>query len=122
MPRDPFAELEAARATVLEEAERFVEELEPLLGPSLHAGVERLRLAQPHHVGRLNEPTLAEPLYQEALDTLNADAAAVFLYTPSNVAAIRRTLAGVRLNPYSWMEGLPDWELLPNGETRMGMR
>ena len=54
MPRDPFAELEAARATVLEEAERFVEELEPVLGPSLQAGFERLRLAQPDHVGRLD--------------------------------------------------------------------
>jgi hypothetical protein len=59
MPRDPLVELEAARANVLEEAERFVEELEPVLGPSLHAGFERLRLAQPDHVGRLDGPTLA---------------------------------------------------------------
>jgi hypothetical protein len=59
MPRDPLVELEAARANVLAEAERFVEELEPLLGPSLHAGFERLRLAQPGHVGRLDGPTLA---------------------------------------------------------------
>jgi hypothetical protein len=59
MPRDPLVELEAARANVLEEAERFVEELEPVLGPSLHAGFERLRLAQPGHVGRLDGPTLA---------------------------------------------------------------
>ena len=43
MPRDPLVELEAARANVLEEAERFVEELEAVLGPSLHAGFERLR-------------------------------------------------------------------------------
>jgi hypothetical protein len=59
MPRDPLVELDAARANVLAEAERFVEELEPLLGPSLHAGFERLRLAQPGHVGRLDGPTLA---------------------------------------------------------------
>jgi hypothetical protein len=59
MPRDPLVELEAARANVLAEAERFVDELEPLLGPSLHAGFERLRLAQPGHVGRLDGPTLA---------------------------------------------------------------
>ena len=59
MPRDPLVELEAARANVLEEAERFVEELEPVLGPSLHAGFERLRLAQPDHVGRLDGPTIA---------------------------------------------------------------
>jgi hypothetical protein len=59
MPRDPLVELDAARANVLAEAERFVDELEPLLGPSLHAGFERLRLAQPGHVGRLDGPTLA---------------------------------------------------------------
>jgi hypothetical protein len=59
MPRDPFVELEAARANVLEEAERFVRELEPVLGPSLHAGFERLRLAQAGHVGRLDGPTTA---------------------------------------------------------------
>lgn len=59
MPRDPLVELEAARANVLEEAERFVEELEPVLGSSLHAGFERLQLAQPDHLGKLDGPTLA---------------------------------------------------------------
>ena len=59
MPRDPLVELEAARANVLEEAERFVEELEPVLGPSLHAGFERLRVAQAGHVARLDGSTLA---------------------------------------------------------------
>ncbi len=59
MPRDPFVELEAARANMLEEAERFVRELEPVLSPSLHAGFERLQLAQAGHVARLDGPTLA---------------------------------------------------------------
>ncbi|HKX35011.1 MAG TPA: hypothetical protein VJP03_06735 [Actinomycetota bacterium] len=59
MPRDPFVELEGARANVLVEAERFVRELERVLGPSLHAGFERLRLAQAGHVARLDGPTLA---------------------------------------------------------------
>jgi hypothetical protein len=59
MPRDPFVELESARANVLEEAERFVRELEPVLGPSLYAGVERLRQAQAGHVAGLDAPTLA---------------------------------------------------------------
>ena len=58
MPRDPFVELEAARAALLEEAGRFVQELEPVLGASLHAGFERLRLAQAGHVARLDGPTL----------------------------------------------------------------
>ena len=59
MSRDPFVELEAARANVLEEAERFVQELEPVLGPSLHARFERLRQAQAGHVAGLDGPTLA---------------------------------------------------------------
>ena len=59
MPRDPFVELEAARANVLEAAERFVEELKPVLGASLHAGFERLRLAQVGHVAGFDGPTTA---------------------------------------------------------------
>jgi hypothetical protein len=57
MPRDPFVELEGARANVLMEAERFVRELERVLGPSLHARFERLRLAQAGHVARLDDMT-----------------------------------------------------------------
>jgi ABC-type transport system substrate-binding protein len=55
-------------------------------------------------------------LYREALDTLNADAPAIFLYAPSSVAAIRRTLQDVRLNPYSWVSEIPDWRLVKPGE------
>lgn len=65
----------------------------------------------------------ARRLYREALDTINADAPAVFLYTPSNVAAIRRTVAGIRLNPYAWSADLPDWELVPDSRrVRVGMQ
>ena len=59
MPRDLFIEFEAARANVLEEAERFIQELVTVLGPSLHAGYERLVLAQAGHVATLDGPTLA---------------------------------------------------------------
>ena len=59
MSEDVFAELEAARSNVLGEAERFVEELEPILELSLRAGVERLRLAQVDHVSRMDGPTRA---------------------------------------------------------------
>lgn len=63
-----------------------------------------------------SEPQPARTLYREALDTLNADAPAIFLYAPSSVAAIRRTLQGVRLNPYSWVSEIPDWRLVKPGE------
>ena len=59
MPPTPFAELEAARATVLAEAERFVLELEPVLGRSLEAGFERLESAQAEHVHLIDERTRA---------------------------------------------------------------
>jgi ABC-type transport system substrate-binding protein len=61
------------------------------------------------HAGRVAQPEAARRLYREALDTLNADAPALFLYAPNSVAAIRRTLEGVRLNPYSWISEIPDW-------------
>jgi hypothetical protein len=59
VPADAFTELEAARDAVLVEAERFVEGLEPILGESLRAGIERLTIAQADHAGRLDEPTRA---------------------------------------------------------------
>jgi hypothetical protein len=54
---DAFAELEAVRDAVLAEAQRFVEELEPILGVSLRSGVERLTIAQADHASRMDERT-----------------------------------------------------------------
>ena len=59
MRNDPFEDLEAARRGVLVEGERFVEELEPVLGASLRAGFVRLTFAQAGHAGRMDEPTRA---------------------------------------------------------------
>jgi peptide/nickel transport system substrate-binding protein len=72
--------------------------------------------------GRQRSLGAARRLFQEALDTLNADAPAVFLYTPSNVAAIRRSLTAVHLDSYSWLADLPDWRLRPDDEASLGMR
>ena len=60
---------------------------------------------------RAGVPGAAKSLYREALDTLNADAPALFLYAPSSVAVIRRSVQGVRLNPYSWISEIPDWRV-----------
>ena len=97
MPRDPLVELEAARANVLEEAERFVEELEPVLGASLHAGFERLRLAQVGHVGGLDGPTL------EALE--DAAGRAIELGVAETVERLR--------SPEIWLSPLTAPELPP---------
>ena len=57
------------------------------------------------------DPTAARRLYTEAMDTLNADAPAIFLYTPSSAAAVSRRLDRVEIDPYSWVSSLPRWRL-----------
>jgi ABC-type transport system substrate-binding protein len=68
--------------------------------------------------GRTADTERAKSLYREALDTLNADAPALFLYAPSSVAAVKRTLEGVRLNPYSWISEIPTWRVATPVEAR----
>jgi peptide/nickel transport system substrate-binding protein len=53
----------------------------------------------------------AKRRWREAMDTLNADAPAIFLYALANTAAVQRRLEGVKLDPYSWMSGLSDWKI-----------
>ncbi len=49
---------------------------------------------------------VAKRHWREAMDTLNADVPAIFLYAPSNVAAVHQRLAGFVVDPYSWLSGL----------------
>jgi peptide/nickel transport system substrate-binding protein len=49
--------------------------------------------------------------WSEAMDTLSADAPAIFLYALANTAAVQRRLEGVKLDPYSWLSGLPEWKV-----------
>ncbi len=53
----------------------------------------------------------ARAAWRTAFDTLNADAPALFLYAPVNVAAVSRRVEGFRVNPYSWVSELPAWSL-----------
>ena len=62
--------------------------------------------------GGVNE---ARAAWREALDTLNADVPAIWLYNPTQVAAIPRRLEGVRIDPYSWLAELPTWKLKRSG-------
>lgn len=55
----------------------------------------------------------AGPLYRAAMDTLNADAPALFLFAPSQVAGISRRMDGVTINPYSWLSGVRGWRAGP---------
>jgi len=48
----------------------------------------------------------ARRAWRATFDTLNADAPALFLYAPVNVAAVPRGIDGLTVNPYSWLSGL----------------
>lgn len=61
--------------------------------------------------GRQTDAPKAKRLWREALDTLNADAPAIFLYSLANVAAVQRRLEDVELDPYSWASGLAGWKI-----------
>ena len=56
-------------------------------------------------------PDTARRLFRRAMEVLNADAPAIFLYSPSNTAAVSRRLDGVEIDPYSWLSGLPRWRV-----------
>jgi ABC-type transport system substrate-binding protein len=62
-----------------------------------------------HRAARADDKDEAGRLYREAMDTLNADAPALFLYAPTNAAVISRRVEGVEIDPYSWISGLRRW-------------
>ena len=59
------------------------------------------------------EVSAARPRWREAMDTLNADAPALFLYNPAQTVAVARRLEGVTFDPYSWLSQLRTWTLKP---------
>ena len=59
--------------------------------------------------GNESEPARAAELYRRAMETLNDDAPAIFLYAPSNTAVVSRRLENVEIDPYSWASGLRTW-------------
>lgn len=58
-------------------------------------------------------PDQAKNEWRTAFDSLNADAPAIFLYTPVQVAAVSRRVEGLEIDPYSWLSGLADVSLKP---------
>ena len=53
----------------------------------------------------------ARSRWRAALDTLNGDAPALFLYAPQAVAAVSSRVEGLTLNPWSWLSELGSWRL-----------
>jgi peptide/nickel transport system substrate-binding protein len=61
----------------------------------------------------LSDVERARALWLEAMDVLNADAPAVFLYSPTNIAAVERRLLDVTIDPYSWLSQVSRWRIDP---------
>jgi len=53
----------------------------------------------------------AAPLWHEALGRLNDDAAAIFLFSPRNNAAVSTRLDHVTIRPDSWLATVTDWRV-----------
>jgi peptide/nickel transport system substrate-binding protein len=49
--------------------------------------------------------------WRQAIDTINADAPAIFLFAPDNVAAIHSRVADVRIRPDSWWALVRTWRI-----------
>jgi len=53
----------------------------------------------------------ARTAWRAAMDRINDDAPALFLYAPTNVAAVSHRLDGVMIDPYSWVSGVRGWRV-----------
>src|SRR5437762_6739637 len=56
----------------------------------------------------------AKQLWRAAMETINADAPAIFLYSLDNVAGIHRRVADVQIRPDSWAARLRTWRIPPD--------
>ena len=56
----------------------------------------------------------ARPLWRAAVETINADAPAIFLFAPDNVAVFHSRVVDVRLRPDSWAALLRTWRIPPD--------
>jgi peptide/nickel transport system substrate-binding protein len=61
------------------------------------------------------EPGVPEAagLYRQAMESLNGDVPAIFLYTPVNHAVVATRVEEVEIDPYSWISGLRGWKVVP---------
>ncbi|HJR49665.1 MAG TPA: peptide ABC transporter substrate-binding protein [Gemmatimonadales bacterium] len=59
--------------------------------------------------GRESEVESASALYRQAMEALNADAPALFLYAPAITAVAARRIENIEIDPYSWASGLREW-------------
>jgi len=53
----------------------------------------------------------ARPLWRAAIETINADAPAIFLFAPDNVAVFHSRVVDVQIRPDSWAALLRTWRI-----------
>lgn len=63
--------------------------------------------------GRASTRAAAGPLWRRALERLNDDAPAVFLFSPRNNAAMRDAVQNVTIRPDSWLATVTAWRVAP---------
>jgi hypothetical protein len=105
-----FAALDDARAAVLAEGARFVEELEPILGQSLRVGFERLCIAQPDRIIRLDGS--ARVTLDEAVDRAIAEGVARVLGRLRSPEIWLAPLTAPELSASEhpgWSMNVPEW-------------
>ena len=56
----------------------------------------------------------ARGFWRAALNTINADAPAIFLYSLENVAAVHKRIENVQIRPDSWAALLRTWRIPPD--------
>ncbi len=59
------------------------------------------------------DPVAARAAWQQAILVLNEEAAAVFLYSPTNAAVATRRLSGLEIDPFSWLHQVGEWTKTP---------
>ncbi len=55
--------------------------------------------------------TAGKAAWRDAMAQLNQDVPALWLYTPTNVAAVAKRVEGVKIDPYSWLAGIRTWKV-----------
>ena len=62
-----------------------------------------------HAASTARDPESARHRWREAMDTVNADAPAVWLYALENMAVMRKRIPEPTIDPFSWLNGVEGW-------------
>jgi len=66
-----------------------------------------------HRAARAPTRAAARPLWRQAIETLNDDAAALFVFSPPFQAAVHRRFENVSIRPDEWLATVTEWSVPP---------